>query len=616
MRKDCEVKHQVRFLILSLVFWISLLSGSSAFAGTEKLSLTYTIEAANVEARLFHVTTEIKNIKAPYLDLTLPNWMPGMPVTVYYAKNILRFKITDQSDQPVPFRMTRKQTWRVETKGINQIKVEFDYRANVFASNLAMMGNDFALISGVQMFLLPEGYRKNPSTIRFVAPEGWKVISSLKETSDPSIFTASDYDVVADATTELGKFDVTRFDVDGKPHYFVATPQGWFSKEKTDDYVKILKDIVDVQSAIFNDKPYDKYLFMFFFIQRDTRPEYNMPPTAEFFNSQIAIVTPDENATPAMMLPHANHNYFHLWNLERMRPAEMWPYDYSNETGTSLLWLVDGFTTYYMSVSRLRTKHGTRDDFFLRLLEPINSTERSEARQFISPADASVLTSAAFGQGLALGISSTYAGHIIAALLDLSIRHDTGGEASLDEVMRALYGDSYLKGRGYTTADVERVVNRIGKRDYSNFFRRYISGAEVPPYNEILGYAGYRLDKVNQKRPVLGFSLARSDAGPRVGRVFANTAAEKSGLAAGDLLLKMDDLDLSGDGVFKMIDALSAKIGQPVKFSIRRGDALRTVEMVVGYSEEMIYKILEVPDATTAQIKLRDQWLMSGVRKF
>jgi predicted metalloprotease with PDZ domain len=608
--------REVRFFILSLVFWMSVLSGSSAFAGTEKLSLNYTIKAANVEARLFHVTTEIGNIKAPYLELTLPNWMPGMPVTVYYAKNILRFKITDKNGQPVTFRITRKQTWRVETKGIDQIKVEFDYRANVFASNQAMMGNDFALINGVQMFLLPEGYRKNPSTIRFVVPEGWKVISSLKETSDPSIFTAPDYDVVADATTELGKFDVTRFDVDGKPHYFVATPQGWFSKEKTDDYVKILREIVDVQSAIFNDKPYDKYLFMFFFIQRDIRPEYNMPPTAEFFNSQIALVTPDENATPAMMLPHANHNYFHVWNLERMRPAEMWPYDYSNETGTSLLWLADGFTTYYMSVTRLRTKHGTRDDFFMRLLEPINSTERSEGRQFMSPADASVLNSVAFGQGLALGISSTYAGHIIAALLDLSIRHDTGGVASLDEVMRALYRESYLKGRGYTTADVVRVVNRIAKRDYSDFFRRYVSTTEVPAYNKILGYAGYRLDKVNQKRPVLGFSIARSDAGPQVARVFANTGAEKSGLASGDLLLKMDDLNLSGDGIFKMVDSLPAKIGQTVKFSVRRGDAPKTIEMVVGYSEEMIYKIFDVTDVTPAQTKLRDEWLMPGVRKF
>jgi predicted metalloprotease with PDZ domain len=182
--------------------------------------------------------------------------------------------------------------------------------------------------------------------------------------------------------------------------------------------------------------------------------------------------------------------------------------------------------------------------------------------------------------------------------------------------MRALYEESYLKGRGYTTEDVERVVNRIGKRDYSDFFRRYISGAEVPPYNEILGHAGYRLDKVNQKRPVLGFSITRSEAGPRVGRVFANTAAERSGLESGDLLLKMDDLDLSGDGIFKMLDSLPAKIGRPVNFSIRRGDTPKTIEIVVGYSEEMIYKIFEVADATAAQIKLRDQWLMPGVRKF
>ena len=477
--------------LFSFLTLLLLVSVSEATAQSKDLRIDYTVEVASVERQLFHVTADVQNIRQPSLDLSLPTWTPGWYTVENYAKNILRFHVTDPNGKRLPQMMTRKQTWRIETKGLNRIKVEFDYLANVLALNQAKITKDFAFFTGTQLFLGAVGHSSSPSTVRFKAPDGWKVVSALKETSDPMTFTASDYDTLLDSPTEMGHFDLTRFEFRGKPHFIVTTPAGLFSKEKTERLSSILTRIAEAQSAVFDDLPYEKYVYFYFF----ARAESNAAGALEHNNSFVAFGPPTETVQPEGMMNVSAHEFFHTWNVKRLRPSEMWPYDYSREMETPLLWVSEGFTNYYTNLSLLRAGLINREQFLTTVGGAMTGVESNPARAYISPADASTSTWLGYDTPQPFEISYYTQGQNLGALLDVSIIHDTKGAARLDDVMRALYKDFYRRGRGFSTEDMLAVIKRLTKRDYRDFYRRYVWGVEVPPYDEILGYAGYRTEK-------------------------------------------------------------------------------------------------------------------------
>ncbi len=301
--------------------------------------------------------------------------------------------------------MTRKQTWNVDTRGVDEIRIEYDYSATVLALNQAKITNDYAFFTGIELFLQAEGHRNEPSTVHFSIPKGWKIITALKETSDPMAFTAADYDTLVDAPVEMGNFDVTKFEVEGKPHYFVANPAGKFSKEKTDEFTGMLAKIAKVDSAMFGGLPYDKYCYFYFFAS----PESNAGGALEHLNSFVAFAPPADIATPDRLIGTAAHEFFHLWNVKRIRPAGMWPYDYSRENETPLLWVSEGFTNYYGDVAEYRAGLRTKEEFLEFAAKAAEGVENNEARNYISPAEASVSTWVGYDTpGLLLGSRTTH----------------------------------------------------------------------------------------------------------------------------------------------------------------------------------------------------------------
>src|SRR5215475_3878385 len=223
----------MRPLTWCLAWSLSVVVAPAAMAQPRGLEVEYTVKIADIPGQLFHVTTDIRNINQPALDLSLPVWSPGWYVIENYAKNILRFRVTEPGGRELRAEQVRKQTWRIDTKGISRVTVEFDYLANVLSANQARIAADYAFFTGTQLFLLPEGHRSRPSRVRFDVPSGWKIASGLDETTDPMVFTAPEYDTLVDQPTLMGRFDVTRFTVDSKPHDLVANPPGVFPAEKT-----------------------------------------------------------------------------------------------------------------------------------------------------------------------------------------------------------------------------------------------------------------------------------------------------------------------------------------------------------------------------------------------
>ncbi|MEA2203484.1 MAG: hypothetical protein QOE77_260 [Blastocatellia bacterium] len=592
------LRKNIACRLSSALLWLLVVVVAPAAAQTNQFRVDYTVEVQNPEAGLFHVTADVKNIRQAELQLSLPTWTPGWYTIENYAKNILRFTIKDTRGKRLAHTLTRKQTWQVETAGRNRIVVEFDYRADTLGLNQAKITKDFAFFTGTQLFLMAEGHRASPSSVRFVIPTAWRIISALRETSDPFRYTAADYDTLVDSPTEMGRFDVVHFEVEGKPHYFVATPAGAFATEKAGKFTDLLAKVAVAQSAIFHGLPYEKYVYFYFFLP----PESNASGALEHQNSHVSFAPPGNVAQPENMIGTASHEFFHTWNVKRIRPAEMWPYDYAREDETPLLWVSEGFTNYYGVVGTYRAGVTTKEAFLDRAAGAISDVENNPARNFISPAESSVSTWVGYDTPVAFGISYYVQGQNLGALLDLSIRHDTNGRASLDDVMRALYRDYYQRGRGFTMADMLGIIQGLTHRDYREFFSRYVWGVDVPPYETIYGYAGYHVERVSGKTPVFGFDGRFRGGGFRVQALQQNSPATAAGLEVGDIITK-----LNGSEIRRA--SLGGLAGQTVKLMVKRGEEEKEVTMNVGVREVLDYRLVEVAHPTTAQLLIRAGWL-------
>lgn len=587
-----------RRLVPFLTFALLLTFHVVAFGQKGKLDITYTVQLKDPATQQFNVVTDIKNIDQPRLDLALPTWTPGWYVMENYAKNLLRFTVRDEKGNWIQPRMTRKQTWSVDTKGLKQIRVEYSYRATILGLNQAKITPEYAFFTGIQLFLEPVGHRKEPSTLKFDIPTGWNLLSPLKDTSDPKTFVAADYDTLVDAPALMGKFDVTEFSVEGKPHYFAAAPAGVFSAEKSKKFTELLASTIKAQSAIFGGLPYEKYVAYYFF-----RPaESNASGALEHLNSYVAFAPAGERSTPEQIIGTGSHEFFHLWNVKRIRPSEMWPYDYSRENETPNLWFSEGFTNYYGIVGTYRGGVTSKENFLSRVADAAAGIENSEARKFIPPASSSNITWVGYDTPQAFSISYYTQGQNIAALLDLSIRNDTNGVSSLDDVLRTLYKDNYLKGRGFTTEELISVINRITKKDYRDFFNNYIFGVAVPDYDKIFGYAGMTLNRKQEATPEFGFSVRPRSGGYAVNGLETGGPAEKAGLKIGDVITK-----INGGSPFEA--PLNTFAGKEIKLTISRGGEEIQLPMTVGSRSYMAFSLTENPNATPQQIKIRDGWL-------
>jgi predicted metalloprotease with PDZ domain len=244
----------------------------------------------------------------------------------------------------------------------------------------------------------------------------------------------------------------------------------------------------------------------------------------------------------------------------------------------------------------------TPETFIQRSAGAANGVESNDARQYISPANASVSTWVGYDTPVAFGISYYTQGQNLAALLDLSIRNDTDGRASLDDVMRTLHDEFYKNGKGFTSTDLLGVVNRVSKKDYADFFRRYVFGTDVPDYDRIFGYAGYRLAKTERQAPVFGFSIRNRSGGLMINAVEPGSPAAAAGLEQGDIILKINGEPLQG----VRFDDLA---GKTFKVSINRNGTEMELPMTAGTRTFTAFSLESVPKPEAGQLRIREGWL-------
>src|SRR6185503_5041194 len=399
--------------------------------------------------------------------------------------------------------------------------------------------------------------------------------------------------------------------VDGKKYHVVVHSFGPEGNRRA-ALVKDIEKIVRAEVAMWGPPEFSEYTFLIHYAADDHSGD-----GMEHLTS-TQIIEPGALGEPGIYeatLGTVSHEFFHVWNVKRLRPAELGPWDFTRPLNTRGLWIAEGFTNYYGHLMLRRAGVWTDKKFLDREAQTIARIESAQGSKLMSAEESSLsapfLDDAAHVQLTNLNntsISYYPKGELIGMVMDLLVRGRTKGKTSLDDVMRQMYEEFYLKssnssyylrGRGYQTEDLERVVSQVSGTDFTDFFKRYIRSVEVLPYEEAFGYAGLRLVKTQAKEPFdAGLSLEFEDRVATIENVRNGSPAEEAGISAGDELISLAGREVTKDWLKSMA---RYKPGDSIPITVKRDRRTIKTNMVLKEVERFDYRIEEKPDATAEQ---------------
>src|SRR5438094_3623536 len=492
----------------------------------------------------FHVSADFPTTGKDTLFVSLPAWSPGNYEIQNYARYVHGFGAKNAAGEALHWDRADKDTWRVATRRADHVLVDFDYLPDTIDLSVARTGQDLGQVLGTKLFMFEEGQLARPAEVRFRLPAGWQVTTALKGPAN-GVYRAGDYHELADAMTFVGKYSLDSLQADGKWIRIALWPASDYTPAVARNLRNGVAKMAPVQNRIMGDTPYDVYTVFFNVIHGPIGFGGGLEHSA----SQYDIIPAQGCADPVsgnlgdFMYPLLSHEFFHLWNVKRLRPAEMWPYDYHAEQYTSLLWWSEGVTDYYADVTNLRAGLWRPTQFLDTAIANIQQVD--DPPEPWSVEDGSEAT---WIHEVYVNSSQLYypKGSLLGFLLDISIRDATDNAHNLDEVMRALYTRSYRQNKGFLTADLLSELRAAGMPDVDGFYRRYIDGRDSLPYEQVFAKAGL----VFRRNPVtslfLGISAGPSPSGGGwIPGVTPGSAAEEAGVEPGEVLTRIGDIPIS-----------------------------------------------------------------------
>jgi predicted metalloprotease with PDZ domain len=595
---------------------------------TEPL-ITYTVAMPQPNTHLYHVTMTIAGLTPAGADdtsveLLLPTWTPGSYLIREYARHVQEFVASTPDAAPLPWHKVAKATWRVETGDAERIIVRYKVYAHDLTVRTNHLDASHGYFNGPGMFLYLPGRTSEPLRLTVQTPPGWgwRVTTGLDPAPAPdpapdsTSFQASDYDELIDCPVECGTHRLLTFDVDGIEHRIAIWGRG------NEDEQRIVADtqrIVEVQRDLFGGLPFKHYTFILHLAERYGGLEHRNSASNMVdrwsFQSRHAY---------ERFLELQSHEFFHVWNVKRIRPAALGPFDYARENYTRLLWSVEGVTSYYDRLLLVRAGLLSPQRYLERLAEEIASVQRQPGRLLHS------LEQSSFDAWIKLyrpdehTINSTISyylkGGLVILLLDLEIRQRSGGALSFDDVLRYLHqeyppeapgipeGDAYL-------AAVEAVAGSAGGV-YRDFFARYIAGTAELDYARGLGYVGLHMQwgysaasrsQTGGPPAWLGLNLRSEHGRLYVGSVRSDGPAHDAAVYPGDELLALDGFRVDEERIAARVRERAP--GDTVTLALFRRDELLHVPVTLAAALPDELHLRRVAAPSIAQERLFREWL-------
>ncbi|NNJ12016.1 M61 family metallopeptidase [Chloroflexales bacterium ZM16-3] len=588
--------------------------------------ITYTISMPEPHTHLFHVEVAVDAVSSPALDLVLPAWTPGSYMIREYARHVQEFVALGPDGLALPWRKTAKDTWQVEAGAGGQVLVRYKVYANELTVRTSHLDISHGYFNPSTLCMYVPGRTEERLAVHVDVPEGWRVSTALESgaggwglgVGGRASFVVQDYDELVDSPFECGTQRVLTFTVDEVPHEIVIWGRG------NEDEARLIADtqrIVEVQRDMFDGLPYPHYSFILHLTDgRGGGLEHRNSVTNMV---DRWIFRPERSYERYLSL--TSHELFHVWNVKRLRPASLGPFDYRSENYTRLLWFVEGVTSYYDELLLVRAGLMQSGRFLEKLSDEILLLQGQPGRHVQSLEESSFDAWVKFyrpDENTANSSTSYYLkGSLVCLLLDMEIRRRSGGERSLDDVVRELYGRYPISGpgipeQGGVLAAIEAVAGTHGGA-FSDFFARYIAGTDDLDYATALATAGLEL-RWGHRQPGgdgvapawLGLKLKRQGERTLVASVRTDGPAYAAGVYAEDELLALDGSRVDED---KLNARLAERApGDVVRLSLFRGDAL--IELSVTLAEAPYDSLRIAPAAAidATQRRIYRDWLGEG----
>ena len=594
--------------ILGLVILLSI-----TMAAKSQVKIGFEVSFKEPQAHYAEVEMNMSGIATKnYIDVKMPVWTPGSYLVREFAKSVEGFGAT-AGGKAVKVEKVTKNTWRVYNAKANAVKINYRVYAFEISVRTAFIDASHAFLSSANIFMYPAGMIKTPSTVKIIPFTGWDKVSTGLEPVAGQKFTyyASDFDILFDSPIEVGNQDVFEFTASGVKHEVAMFGGGNYDKEK----LKVdMAKVVENATAIYGENPNKHYTFI---VHNFTQGGGGL----EHLNSTVLGASRNGYSTERGykgFLSLVAHEYHHLWNVKRLRPIALGPFDYDAENYTTNLWIAEGFTSYYENKLMLRSGFTTPEGFVTSYLGAIGTVMNTPGAKINSAAassfDAWINGAYRPNENSKNTFISYYTkGQVVGILMDLEIANATKGAKSLDDVMKTMYLQCKTLKRGYTDAEFKAMVEKISGISFNDFYAKYVTGTADVEFAKYFGYAGINVvnENVNASTPLFGATPARTTPGAGkviVGTVTRGSGAWNGGVNVNDEIVSIDDAPAEMM-LERMPQIANKKVGDVVKVVVVRDGQRQTLNVTLTANDAVRLKATMDENATPAQLAVRKKWM-------
>lgn len=609
-------------LIVSQLIILIAFGASPSLAQTQNTEIVYTVSMSKPFTHLLEVEmrfhTGVNRNVPKEMDLIMPVWTPGAYLVQEFERNVQDFN-ADANGHALDWEKISKNTWQVKLDGARDWRASYRVYANELSVRSNDLNSDHAFWNNAALLMYPARSLSSASTLRVIPPSGWRVATGLPLSTDsesPTVFHADNFDMLYDSPVEVSNFKEIYFEVRGIPHRIVIDGEGNYDPQRMK---RDVQKIVETEAEMFGSIPYHDYTFILHLRGNAAGGLEHSNSTALGFQRFNFATERGWQSFDSLVA----HEFFHVWNVKRIRPDALGPFDYTKENYTRNLWVAEGLTDYYARLMLRRAGLISDREYLDGVARRIQNFENTPGRFEMSVEDASfnawIKETRPDENSVNSRVSYYQKGELLGLLLDLQLRERTQNAKSLDDVMRHLYQEFYEKNRNYTPADFQRACEMIAGVSLERFFAQNVRGVKGLPYNEILAAAGLRLEQAGVPigsdgfasqvalKASLGAEVENSAGFVSVRNVRAGTAAYEQGLNARDQIIALDGVRVNKD----LFDSLIAakKPAEVIHITLFRDDDLRTLDIKLGGNNDAAYRITQLPSLSDQQKRIYQSWM-------
>jgi predicted metalloprotease with PDZ domain len=509
-------------------------------------SVNYTLRMSKPQNHYFEVEMDLSGFKGNELTVKMPVWAPGSYLVREFAKNVNLVKAYDEKGNALTVQKTSKNAWKINKGKAKQVKVKYEVYAFELSVRTSFLDLSHGFVSGSGVFCYVDGFKQLGGNLTVHPYKSFRTISTglprsveALQTDGSIVFTYENYDVLVDSPLEIGNQEVFYFNVGNTNHEVALYGMGNYDMEELQrDMTRIVTAANDVFGGV---NPNKNYTFIIHNV-------INGQGGLEHANSTVLSVnrwTYGSNYNDFLSL--VAHEYFHLWNVKRIRPIELGPFNYDEENYTSLLWVMEGFTSYYDELLMVRAGYYSKEDYLRKLQSTINYVEGTPGSR-VQPVAHSSFDAWIKGyrpneNSSNTGMTYYSRGAMLASLLDAMIIDKFNAQKCLDHFMRYLYDEFYIKKkRGFTDAEFKQALETFLGQNMDEFFAKYVNGTEIPDFNSVYSKVGVNATYTGKPMASFGASFSQDNGKCIVKSIRSGGAAEDAGISVGDEIIACNGL--------------------------------------------------------------------------